>query len=120
MTASITWTAGAGGTINLDDHTAREIGVKSNDRISEQALGVRQGQRNFSPRIIAVTQDAIDWAVNGPDFLDLMNDVGRSGTFTFTHSDLGTFTVRLANFRPLNKRAPYLGTYSFTLEEDLT
>ena len=120
MTASITWTAGAGGTINLDDHTAREIGVKSNDRVVGLALGARQGQRNFSPRTISITQDPIDWAVNGPAFLDLMNDVGRSESFTFTSSTLGTIPVRLANFRPLTKRAPYLGGYSFQLEEDLT
>lgn len=116
MTTTLTW---SGGTIDLADHTAREIGVKSNDVSASRALGVRHGQRNFSPRVISITQDAIDWAVNGPDFLDLMNDVGRSETFTFTSTALGTITVRLANFQPLTKRAPYLGTYSFELEEDL-
>lgn len=116
MTTTITW---SGGSIDLDDHTAREIGVKSNDVAVGRALGVRHGQRNFSPRTISITQDAIDWAVNGPDFLDLMNDVGRSETFTFTSTDLGTITVRLASYQPMTKRAPYIGSYSFVLEEDL-
>jgi len=117
MSVSLTWT---GGSINLDDHTAREIGVKSNDRILTRALGSRHGQRNFSPRSISITQDPIDWQVNGPAFLDLLRDVGRSVPFTFASTDLGTFLVRLANFPAMTKRAPTLGGYTFVLEEDLT
>jgi hypothetical protein len=116
MNMSITW---AGGTIDLSGYTAREIGVRSNDQTFGRALGVRHGQRNFSPRRISVTQNNIDWQEDGAAFMDFLNDVGRDTAFTFTSDTLGTFTVRLASFQPMSKRAPVLGDYSFVLEEDL-
>lgn len=116
MTTEITWT---GGTINLDDMSAREIGVKSNDTSVSKALGVTQGQRNFSPRTIGITCSVIDWTEKGPAFLDLMNDVGRDTPFTFSSTELGTLTVRLAGYPGMTKGGWMLGSYGFLLEEHL-
>lgn len=104
----------------------RELGLKTNDEVTQHTEGAVHATRMFSPRLITSGREYVTHSSEGWNALDLFNAMGRSEPFVWTRSyeEGGSWQreAALVRFRsaPRVSRGPgTLASFDLPLEEHL-